>query len=86
MLSGSKMLPSPADSSLKKRPFADVQFFPLYIKNCTNEHCAASKENKINSLVLLALNGVKELLKFLSGEDPVGKVGVELFERQLAVI
>lgn len=39
-----------------------------------------------NSLVLLAINGVKEVLKFLGGEDPVGKVGVELLERQLAVI
>lgn len=43
-------------------------------------------ENNSNSLVFLAINGVEELLEFLSGEDPVGKVSVELFKRQLAII
>lgn len=78
--------------ALKIKTFAGVEHSSLYVLNkcCPKQHCWASEkknnEKYSNSLVLLAINGVKELLEFLSGEDPVGKVSVELFKRQLAVI
>lgn len=39
-----------------------------------------------HSLILSPVDGVEELLQLLGGQDTVGKVGVELFKRQLSIV
>lgn len=44
------------------------------------------QNKKSNSLILSAIYGVEKFLELLSGQDPVGKVSIELIKWQLAII